>query len=364
MTTTFTAAEAFPPGEYLRDELEERGWTVTEFAEIIGRPVQAVSEILNGKKEITTETACALSDALGTSAEVWLNLQMRYRLFEQRTKIQALQEPSAVARRARLRSVVPLAKARARGWLPDTDDLDAVERAVTQLLELESLEGRPQFALAARRANSTEPITLEQTAWLGHIRRVASTMSVSTFDVNALAELAFAVPRLTRAGPEQLRHLPDRFAACGVALVFAEGLSGGKLDGAVTFLTDGRPVIGLTTRGDRFDGLLYTLLHECAHLALGHLSPDGPVIVDDDLAAAQTDPNEIAANEQASTWLFPGGYDISSQTVPAMLEAAQRYEVHVSVIVGRVQRDTNDWRRHRTKIPKVRPFLTEAGLMS
>ena len=33
-------AHAFPPGEYLRDELEERGWTVTEFAEIIGRPIQ------------------------------------------------------------------------------------------------------------------------------------------------------------------------------------------------------------------------------------------------------------------------------------------------------------------------------------
>lgn len=55
MTTTLTPAEVFPPGEYLRDELEERGWTVTEFAEIIGRPVQAVSEILNNKKEITTD---------------------------------------------------------------------------------------------------------------------------------------------------------------------------------------------------------------------------------------------------------------------------------------------------------------------
>lgn len=54
-------ATVSPAGEYLRDELEERGWTVTELAEIIGRPVQAVSEILNGRKEITTNTACALA---------------------------------------------------------------------------------------------------------------------------------------------------------------------------------------------------------------------------------------------------------------------------------------------------------------
>ena len=48
-----TPAHAFPLGEYLRDELEERGCTVTEFSEIIGQPTQVVSEIVNAKKEIT-----------------------------------------------------------------------------------------------------------------------------------------------------------------------------------------------------------------------------------------------------------------------------------------------------------------------
>ncbi len=80
MTTTYTPAEVFPPGEYLRDELDERGWTVTEFAGIIDRPPQAVSEILSGKKAITAETACAFSESLGTTPELWLNLQSAYRL--------------------------------------------------------------------------------------------------------------------------------------------------------------------------------------------------------------------------------------------------------------------------------------------
>ena len=75
MTVTNAAAEAFPPGEYLRDELEERGWTVAEFAELGGRPVQAVSEILNAEKSIAPDAALSFSEALGTSAELWLNLQ-------------------------------------------------------------------------------------------------------------------------------------------------------------------------------------------------------------------------------------------------------------------------------------------------
>src|SRR5450631_1345697 len=50
-------AEVFPPGEYLRDELEERGWSQLEFAEIIGRPVRVVNEIIAGKVLVTPKTA-------------------------------------------------------------------------------------------------------------------------------------------------------------------------------------------------------------------------------------------------------------------------------------------------------------------
>ncbi len=84
MAVTHMPAEVFSPGEYLRDELEERGWTVPEFAVITGQPVQTVSEILNAKQVITTVTARSLSEALGTSAELWLNLQTAYQLYQRR----------------------------------------------------------------------------------------------------------------------------------------------------------------------------------------------------------------------------------------------------------------------------------------
>jgi HTH-type transcriptional regulator / antitoxin HigA len=75
-------AEAFPPGEYLRDELIARGWTQSQFAIIIGRPLQLVSEIINGRKRITEQTALEIGAALGTGARVWLNLESNYRLWK------------------------------------------------------------------------------------------------------------------------------------------------------------------------------------------------------------------------------------------------------------------------------------------
>ena len=79
---TGTPAEAFPPSEYLRDELEERSWTVADLAEAMGQPVHTVAERLDKATAITTETARALSEALGTTPEVWLNLQVAYHLHQ------------------------------------------------------------------------------------------------------------------------------------------------------------------------------------------------------------------------------------------------------------------------------------------
>lgn len=80
MSRTKAVAEVFPPGEFLREELEAREWSQGDLAAIMGRPVQAINEIVNGHKAITAETAKQLAAALGTSADVWLNLENTYRL--------------------------------------------------------------------------------------------------------------------------------------------------------------------------------------------------------------------------------------------------------------------------------------------
>jgi len=79
-------AEAFPPAEYIRDELAARGWTQTDLARVLGRPLQFVNALCNGKKQITPEAAWGLSQAFGTSPQVWLNLQSTYQLWMTRPK--------------------------------------------------------------------------------------------------------------------------------------------------------------------------------------------------------------------------------------------------------------------------------------
>jgi HTH-type transcriptional regulator/antitoxin HigA len=70
-----TPAEVFPPGEFLRDELDARGWTPRKFAKMLGRPLQLVDEILAGQHPIEPQIAAEIGAALGTSPDIWLNLE-------------------------------------------------------------------------------------------------------------------------------------------------------------------------------------------------------------------------------------------------------------------------------------------------
>lgn len=77
-------AEVFAPGVFLAEELEARGWTQIELAEILGRPPRLISELIAGKRAISPETAMGLSAAFGHTPQFWMNLETAYQLSKAR----------------------------------------------------------------------------------------------------------------------------------------------------------------------------------------------------------------------------------------------------------------------------------------
>lgn len=69
------------PGEILLEEfLKPLGISQYRLAQTIQKPQSAISEIIHGKRAITTEMAWLLGKALNTSPEFWLNLEMTYQI--------------------------------------------------------------------------------------------------------------------------------------------------------------------------------------------------------------------------------------------------------------------------------------------
>ena len=82
MDVKLRPARATPPGRIIRRELEAQGWTHKDLAEITGQPEQVISQIIQGRKQVTPETALQLAAALGISADLWLNLEANYQVHQ------------------------------------------------------------------------------------------------------------------------------------------------------------------------------------------------------------------------------------------------------------------------------------------
>ena len=68
------------PGEHLAEELKALGMSAAELARRLDVPTNRITEILNGRRAITGDSALRLAHFFGTSAEFWLNLQSLYDL--------------------------------------------------------------------------------------------------------------------------------------------------------------------------------------------------------------------------------------------------------------------------------------------
>ena len=79
MNKDFKPFIAIAPGETIKDELEERGWTQQDLSDITNISPKDINHLLNNKISISTEMAKLLSKAFGQSANFWLNLDINYR---------------------------------------------------------------------------------------------------------------------------------------------------------------------------------------------------------------------------------------------------------------------------------------------
>ena len=76
------------PGDILLQEfLEPMGLSQVELAQRMGVPVQRVNTLVNGKRDVTAETAILLSRVLKTTPEFWMNLQDAYDLYEAQAQL-------------------------------------------------------------------------------------------------------------------------------------------------------------------------------------------------------------------------------------------------------------------------------------
>ncbi len=359
------AAEIFPPGEFLRDELEARGWSQTELAEIMGRPVRLINELIAGKKAITPETAIQLGDSLGTSPELWMNLESQYQLSRVRST------DGLIARRAKLYSRFPVREMIKRGWIEASKSIEVLEQQFLAFFGITHIDGDIPFCHAAKKSDPQDVPNALQLAWLCRARTVASAFAAAAYDA---AKLRAALPKLSAllSAPEETRHVARILAECGVRFVVVEPMPGAKIDGACFWLPNTQPVVALSLRLDRIDNFWFVLRHELEHVLQGH-GQDRDYILDQDLEGAgsgdKISAEEVAANTAAANFCVSPEEmtGFIARVTPFFKEErvvlfAQRLNVHPGIVVGQLQRRLRRYDLFRKYQVKVRQFVTSSAL--
>lgn len=332
--------ERFPiaaptPVEAILFRLEQKGLQQKDLEPIIGSKGR-VSEILNGKRRLTVPMIRKLSTNLDIPVSV------------------LIAEPAQESRHSDKNARVPLVREiMKRGWVESTK---VTPKNATEIVsELFAKLGAPSLGSVYPKTGMhtalVGPIDLSAVRlWMTHVvlksrekREGQAKYQKEALKIESLADLA----RLSwfERGPalavEYLKKL-------GIPVVFEKHLPGTRLDGAATLDLDGTPVIGLTLRHDRLDNFWFTLLHECAHVAL-HLRTPGEAFLDDTESDVDHDTREVEANRLARDTLIPQDLwrrsDANRLKTPHAIRAlAGQLRIHPAIVAGRIRRESGNYK--------------------
>ncbi len=356
MKETRKPVRVSPPGRIISAELETRDWTQKDLAQIMDRPEQMVNEIIRGKKQITSDTALELAEVFGTSPAFWANLEANYRLH----LAGASQHGKDISRRSRLYSLAPVRELQKRGWIPRASDLEELEAAVLAFLRQTSLDQTPALAASFRRSTARMADDRAVLAWVRRVEALAVEQCLPSFDQQKLVEALPGIIELTALG-SSISAVPDALLSLGIHFVVVPHLAQTYIDGAVLRVADA-PVVAVSLRYDRIDSFWFTLMHELAHLVLGH---EGTYVDSfDDRARTK---NERQADKTASDWLLdPVAYGAFVESTPrpfslrSIEDFARRQSRHPGLVVGRLQHEgLAEWTHFRKTLVNARPLLLE-----
>jgi HTH-type transcriptional regulator/antitoxin HigA len=364
-----TVAQAFPPGDFIKEELEARDWSQQSLAEIMGRQTSVVSAIVNGKRAISLDIATELSSALGTSVDYWMNLEKSYQQFMRS------RSDDSISRRARVFQLAPVKDMARRNWIEPSSDWSVIEKQVCEFLEISSLDEEPKaFAHAAKKSGPAEPASPAQAAWLRRASKLARGVQVAKFSDESFADAIGNIKRLME-NPEDVRQVPKVLAAAGIRFLIVENIAHAKMDGACFWLNNQAPVIVMGVRYDRIDNFWYVLTHE-----LGHVSNrdgiNGDPIWDANLVGEDATPFEQKSEMEKQADIFAQDTLIDqtamenwiTRTSPLyskvrILAFARMNHVHPAIVLGQLQhRKEVDWSHSREMLVKIRHLITPVAL--
>lgn len=339
---------AFHPGYYLKDVIGEIEINQREFAKRLGITEKTLSLLLVGNADITIELAGKLSTMLGTSIDLWLNLQKKY----DEKKAMIMESKRLESENIFLKQIDYMYFVK-NGFVKNTKERKSKIEQICSTLGIASLSiltnvDLKKFACKSALNVLDEKNIMNLNAWLllaeNQGRKIQNLPRFSgkklNSHINELRDL-----NTYNKPADFLPRIKEIFQESGVRFVLIPHLKNSGINGLVKWNGES-PLLAMNDRNLTSDRFWFVLFHEIKHLLQGKRKES---IVDFDIQTAKgislkQQDFEIEADEYSQNLLIPLSryHDFVSKqdfSKANIISFSREINVNPSILVGRLQHD-------------------------
>lgn len=334
---------AFHPGYYIAEIIEDMGISQDEFATRMGTTGKTLSKLINGQCNLSGDLAQKIATMLGSSVEVWLNLQKAYheKIIEiERKKV--IDEQIEIMQLIDYSFFVKYVKLAATRSVTEKITNLCKYLMISDLRILAQTDFLVNFRTGVSNVQSKNIINAQ--AWLQTAMNFAKEMNVKDFNAIKLRNNLSIIRQMTVQSPSEfLPGIRDILAECGVAFVLLPYLKNSGINGAVKWYGRDRVVLAMNNRRCYIDTFWFSLFHEIKHVLQQKVKK---VFISSDVEdMTQIDSMlEEEADAFAQNYLIPQDEYLKLTSAKYLsdddiMAFAKSINIHPGIVAGRLQHD-------------------------
>ena len=333
---------AFHPGYYINEIIEDLSISQAEFAVRVGTTAKTISKLVNGKENLSRDIAENLAVMLGTSVDVWLDLQAKYEEKIAEINIQKkLDEQEIIAKKLDYAYFVRVA------GLPKTTKIKEKIAHLCNYFKISNLSILEQddflvnYRISGGSAKQGKNM-INAKAWLQTAINCSQKQDVEVFDENKLKEYLPQIRAMTMQDEKEfIPKLSEILTECGVAFFILPYLKNSGVNGAVKWFGHKRVMLAVSDRGKYSDIFWFSLFHEIGHVLQMKIKKTFVSYNDMDKV---NDELEKEADHFSCEFLIPHNeyekfIDLANYNILSVTQFAKRIGIHPGIVVGRLQHD-------------------------
>ena len=332
------------PGETIKEVLEDRNMSQEELAVRTGYSAKHISEVVRGKKDISSEFANRLEYALNIPASFWMNLQNNYdkETFEINNLNNVDKEELNIL--SDLKDIIKYCEKENIIECNSKKEITLLNmRKFLNLNNLCSIPNLPiqQVAFRGSKANKVNIYVLY--AWQKICEYFTSKENITkSFDAKKLETKYEQIKSTMFLSPmEMVEKLKEIFSECGVAFEIVQHFKGAPVQGFIQKRKD-KVILCMTIRQSFSDIFWFTLFHEVGHL------------INDDFKNQYIDYQFIDSKEEQQADNFAKNVLINQEDYDLFLENSELNITNIrnfaisqnvlpGIVIGRIENDRNDY---------------------